>query len=107
MMRAADLMTWLLCALGGVALGVFYFGGLWWTVRAIVGSSRSVFLQLASLLLRTAATLVGFYWVGGGDARRLVACLAGFVLARAFVARRVRTSTPSAPFREAPRETRP
>ena len=106
-MRAADLMTWLPCALGGIALGIFYFGGLWWTVRAIVGSPRSVFLQLASLLLRTAATLVGFYWVGGGDARRLVACLAGFVLARAIVARWVRTSAPSAPFREAPRETRP
>lgn len=106
-MRAVDLAAWLLCALGGVALGVFYFGGLWWTVRAIVGSSRSVLLQLASLLLRTAATLIGFYWVGGGDAKRLVACLAGFVLARAFVARWVRTSAPSAPFREAPRETRP
>ena len=100
-------MTWLLCVLGGVALGVVYFGGLWWTVRAIVGSPRSVFLQLASLLLRTAATLVGFYWVGGGDARRLVACLAGFVLARAIVVRWVRTPALSAPFREVPRETRP
>ncbi len=107
MMRAADLMTWLLCALGGVASGVFYFGGLWWTVRAIVGSPRSVLLQLASLLLRTAAALVAFYWIGGGDARRLVACLAGFVLARAIVARWVRTPAPSVPFREAPRETRP
>ena len=107
MMRAADLVTWLLCALGGVASGVFYFGGLWWTVRAIVGPSRSVLLQLASLLLRTAATLAGFYWIGGGDARRLVACLAGFVLARAIVARWVRTPALSAPFREVPRETRP
>ena len=93
-MRATDLASWALCALGGGALGVFYFGGLWWTVRAIVGSPRSVFLQLASLSFRTAATLAGFYWVGGGDARRVLACLAGFVLARAVVARWVRTSAP-------------
>jgi F1F0 ATPase subunit 2 len=106
-MRAIDLLVWLPCALGGAALGLFYFGGLWWTVRAIVGSRRSVFLQLASLLLRTAATLIGFYMVGGGDARRLVACLAGFVLARMFVARRVRTSAMPSPSREVQRATRP
>ena len=106
-MRATDLLAWLSCALGGLALGVFYFGGLWWTVRAIVGSPRSVLLQLASLLLRTAATLIGFYGVGGGDASRLLACLAGFVLARAFVARWVRTSALPSAFKEAQRETRP
>jgi F1F0 ATPase subunit 2 len=105
-MRAVDLLAWSLCALGGVALGIFFFGGLWWTVRAIVGSPRSVLLQFASLMLRTAATLIGFYVIGGGDARRLVACLAGFVLARAFVARRVRMSAWPLPVPEAPRETR-
>lgn len=90
-MRAIDLMTWSLCALGGVALGILFFGGLWWTVRAIVGSPRSVLLQFASLMLRTAATLLGFYAIGGGDARRLVAGLAGFVLARVLVTRWIRT----------------
>lgn len=104
-MRANDLFAWMLCALGGVALGIFFFGGLWWTVRAITGSAgspRSALFQLASLLLRTAATLVGFYAIGGGDARRLVACLAGFVLARIFVARRIRTATVPSPSRGAP-----
>lgn len=101
-MRASDLLAWLLCALGGLALGVFYFGGLWWTVRAIVGSPRSVLLQLGSLLLRTAATLIGFYWVGGGDVKRLLACLAGFVLARVVVVRWVRTAALPLPLPEAP-----
>jgi F1F0 ATPase subunit 2 len=89
-MRANDLLVWMPCALGGAALGLFFFGGLWWTVRAIVDSRRSVWIQLASLLVRTAVTLLGFYLVGGGDARRLVACLAGFVLPRLLVARHVR-----------------
>ena len=101
-MRASDLLAWLPCVLGGLALGVFYFGGLWWTVRAIVGSQRSVLLHLASLLLRTATTLGGFYWLGGGDARRLLACLAGFVLARVLVARWVRTAALPLSMAEAP-----
>ncbi len=105
-MRIVDLMTWSLCALGGVALGMFFFGGLWWTVRAIVGSPGSALLQFASLVLRTSTTLVGFYVIGGGDAGRLVACLAGFVLARMLVARWVRTSASPAPVPEAHRETR-
>jgi len=100
-MRAIDLVAWLLCLLGGVALGGFFFGGLWWTVRAIVGSRRSAMLQLASLLVRTTATLAGFYLVGGGDFRRLVACLAGFVLARTLAARWVRTSALPSPIPEA------
>ena len=96
-MPTTELATWLGCGLGGAALGLLFFGGLWWTVNAIVGSSRSALVQFASLILRTATTLLGFYLVGDGDARRLVACLAGFVLARVLVARWVRTRTSAAP----------
>jgi F1F0 ATPase subunit 2 len=104
-MQTTDLATWLGSALGGAALGFFFFGGLWWTVRAIVGSSGSAFVQLASLTLRTAATLLGFHAIGGGDARRLVACLAGFVLARVLVARWARHRTLASPMPEARHET--
>jgi F1F0 ATPase subunit 2 len=44
---------------------------------------------------RTAVALLGFYAVFRGDWRRLVACLAGFVLARILVTRLTRT--PSEP----------
>jgi F1F0 ATPase subunit 2 len=105
-MRTIDLMTWLICGLGGAALGLLFFGGLWWTVLAIVASQRPALLQFASLTLRTAATLIGFCIVGGGDAGRLVACLAGFVVARAAVGRWVRTGSRPLQMPEAPHETR-
>ena len=70
---------------GGGALGAIFFGGLWWTVRRGVLSAHPVLWFLGSLLLRMAVVLVGFYFVGQGDWKRLVACLVGFVLARLVV----------------------
>ena len=60
----------LLAALGGVALGGFFFGGLWWTLQRTLRSAHVVSWQLASLLVRNAVALGGF-WL-----RRVVAALA-------------------------------
>ncbi|MEO7917120.1 MAG: ATP synthase subunit I, partial [Dokdonella sp.] len=74
----------------GVSLGVMFFGGLCWTVRRGVVSPRPVLWFFGSLVLRMSITLGGFYFVGGGDWRRLVTCLAGFVMARLVVTRLTR-----------------
>lgn len=79
----------LACMAGG-ALGAIFFGGLWWTVRKGLTSSRPVLWVFASFLLRTGIALVGFYVVSGGDWQRLLACLAGFVMARLVVTRLTR-----------------
>jgi len=75
----------------GLLLGAVFFGGLWWTVRKGVSSRRPAFLFLGSLLLRTGFVLVGLYFAGHGDWRRLVACLVGFIIARFCVIRLTRT----------------
>ena len=75
----------------GLALGTFFFGGLWWTVRRGISSRWSAFWFLGSMLLRTGMVLAGFYLVGRGDWKRLVACLLGFVIARFIVTRLTRT----------------
>ena len=71
----------------GVALGAIFFGGLWWTVRSGVASKQPALWFSLSLVLRTSITLAGFYFVGGGDWKRLLSCLLGFVLARLAVTR--------------------
>ena len=81
---------WLTPALAGTAgllLGAIFFGGLWWTVRVGVASSRPALLFLGSLLLRTVVVVAGFYFVGDGHWQRLLACLFGFVVARIIVMR--------------------
>jgi F1F0 ATPase subunit 2 len=76
-----------LAGLAGVLLGVIFFGGLWWTVRLGSSSPRPGRWFFASLLLRVGISLGGFYLAAGGDGARLLACLTGFVLARAMVTR--------------------
>ncbi len=67
-----------LAGLAGVALGLAFFGGLWWTVRRGLASTQPALWFLGSLLVRTAVAAGGFYLVGGGQWTRLLACLLGF-----------------------------
>lgn len=76
-----------LALLAGMLLGAIFFGGLWWTVRKGLASTRPAQWFIASLLLRIAITLCGFYFVAGADWRRLAACLLGFIIARAVATR--------------------
>jgi F1F0 ATPase subunit 2 len=74
----APLLAWM----AGCLLGVFFFGGLWWTVRQGVSSSRPALWFSASLLLRVTIALGGFYLVGASHWVWLVLCLIGFSMTR-------------------------
>jgi F1F0 ATPase subunit 2 len=81
----SEILRLALAWLAGVLLGGIFFGGLWWTVGQGVSARRPALLFVSSLLLRMGLTLAGFYFVSGGQWKRLVACLVGFVLARTIV----------------------
>jgi F1F0 ATPase subunit 2 len=89
----------------GLLLGTVFFGGLWWTIRRGVSSGRPAVWFAGSLLLRLSVTLAGFYLVASGDAKRLLLCLVGFVVARLVVTRLTRPPGESRtrPAREASR----
>jgi F1F0 ATPase subunit 2 len=90
-----------LALLAGLALGSVFFGGLWWTVRRGLFSRNPAVWFFSSLLLRSVIVLGGFYFVGRGDWRRLLVCLAGFLVARFLVAHLARDTTgPRKPLRE-------
>ncbi|MDD5058917.1 MAG: ATP synthase subunit I [Sideroxydans sp.] len=71
----------------GILLGVFFFGGLWWTVRKGIASKHAALWFGGSMLLRTAVVTLGFYWVMGDSWQRLLAALTGFIVARLIVTR--------------------
>jgi len=81
-----DVVTLLLAFIWGLAIGTFFFGGLWWTVRRSVVSPRPALWFLGSGAARMSAALGGFYLVSGHEFARLIACLIGFVVARVAVA---------------------
>ena len=83
----SDTLTLILSGAAGAALGAIFFGGLWWTVRRGMTSPRPVAWFVGSVVLRMGVVLFGFYFVGGNELKRMVACLIGFVLARIAVTR--------------------
>lgn len=89
-MMMHDTLALVLAALAGGLLGAFFFGGLWWTVRKSLTSARPALWVFVSLLLRMGVTMTGFYFVAGGDWRRLLSCLVGFVIVRQLVTRLTR-----------------
>ena len=71
----------------GILLGVFFFSGLWWTVKKGVLFIHPAFLFIVSMIIRTAVVLVGFYFVSLGHWERFLGCLVGFIIARIIVMR--------------------
>ncbi len=85
-----DFMRLLMIFSIGIALGVIFFGGLWWTVLKGIHTKRPGLLFSISMVLRTGITLTGFLIVSKGSFERLAACLLGFFLARWAVMRYTR-----------------
>lgn len=97
-----ELMIRVLAVAAGIGLGGIFFGGLWWTVRKGVASRQPALWFLGSLLLRMGIVLAGFMLVGAGDWRRLLLCLAGFVVGRIAVSHLTRPVAPAAAPTELP-----
>ncbi|PIR19595.1 MAG: ATP synthase subunit I [Elusimicrobia bacterium CG11_big_fil_rev_8_21_14_0_20_64_6] len=74
----------------GGGLGAMFFGGLWWTVRKGMASEQPALLFFCSLAVRMSLALAGFYFVSEDHWQRLLACLLGFIMARALMIRLTR-----------------
>ena len=97
-----DWLTLSAVLLAGVALGLIFFGGLWWTVRRGVLSSRAALWFFSSMLVRTAIAIAGFLLVCGDDWRRWLVALLGFSVARLVVTRITRKMPPLIEAQHAP-----
>ena len=72
----------------GLGLGLFYFGGLWLTVKNMNQVRSPIVLTLGSFILRTAAVfLVLIYIARQGEWSNVLILLAGFITARIFLSR--------------------
>jgi F1F0 ATPase subunit 2 len=66
----------------GLLLGVFFFGGLWWTVTKLSTIRRPAILFIGSFLLRTAVVMAGFFILLMQGLPNLLAALGGYLVAR-------------------------
>ena len=73
----------------GLIAGAFHFTGLWWTVRRLEAARRPALAMMTSFTLRTAVVLMAFYFAGQRHWTGFPACMAGFLLARRVIMRRL------------------
>jgi F1F0 ATPase subunit 2 len=69
-------------AILGIILGVFYFGGLWLTLKHLSISHQTTLLALGSFLGRSMICILGFYLAARNGWEWLVFSLVGFILAK-------------------------
>lgn len=75
----------------GLLLGLFFFGGLWWTVQKGIAVKQPALWFLASQIIRTSVVIFGFYILGDGQSLKLVSGLLGFLFARLSITHYKRT----------------
>ena len=71
----------------GFISGLFFFGGLWYTVQRFPTWENPAIWVLLSFLIRTSVVLVAIYLVGGDSLPRMGGCLVGFLCGRLFMLR--------------------
>ena len=71
--------------LAGLGIGLWYFGGLWFTVHRLSTTRHPALLPLGSFLVRAMTSVWGFYVVMQGSGARLTASLIGFFVIRTIV----------------------
>lgn len=71
----------------GLLLGVFFFGGLWWTTKKGLASKSPALWFIGSLFVRLGVTLIVFYYVSDNNWQRMLTCLLGFIISRAIIVR--------------------
>lgn len=87
-------IPYVILAIGaGFLLGIFFFAGLWWTVKKATSSGHPALLFITSTIIRSCVILIGFYFVSGRYWERFLGCIVGFIIARIIVIRFTKLST--------------
>ena len=74
----------------GSVLGLFYFCGLWFTLKRLPSSKQPALLTFGSFLGRSAVCILGFYLIlGGSGLEALISSLVGFILAKVILIKRL------------------
>ncbi|TVM14716.1 ATP synthase subunit I [Oceanidesulfovibrio indonesiensis] len=71
----------------GVGVGLFFFGGLWWTVRNLPASRNPALLIFASAVGRMLVACAGFLAATAGRPLSSILWIAGFLAMRIVLSR--------------------
>ena len=86
----------ILSVLIGAGLGLFFYGGLWYTVLRLATTEHPVLLTLGSFWIRLAVVLSAFVVLTREGVEYAVMAMAGFILGRLAVSKFVPARRPVA-----------
>lgn len=66
----------------GIILGIFYFGGLWLTVKQLAGANRPALLFVSSFMVRILIFTAGFYYAVTTGILQALICIVSFLITR-------------------------
>jgi F1F0 ATPase subunit 2 len=82
--------VYLIASLGaGAVLGIVYFRGLWQTLLRLPDFKRPAWSMSWSFVARVGIVMSGFYFIMDGHLERLGMAMAGFILMRQILVRRL------------------
>lgn len=73
----------------GAGIGLFHFGGLWYTIRRLSIARNPEYQFFLSFFLRTAISIGLFYLVSEGRWEKILAALTGFMIIRYVMVRKI------------------
>lgn len=76
---------------GGMMLGCFHFGGLWFTLQKFCTTKFNGLIFVVSFLLRSLVTIAGVFILGNGEWIGMIACLGGILIVRKIFILRIKT----------------
>jgi F1F0 ATPase subunit 2 len=79
--------------IAGLALGLFYFAGLWFTTSRLTQTGNPALLFSASFAGRMMVLIAGIHLISNGQWQRIAACLVGVVLMRVLLTRHLAPRT--------------
>ena len=88
-MREIDMLIWGLGIIWGFAMGLLYFGGLWYTLVKLPDKARPRLWLAGSYVLRVGFTLLGFWLILQEGLVALFVSLGGFFFMRLILIRRL------------------
>jgi F1F0 ATPase subunit 2 len=94
-----EALSLLLAFLIGLLAGVFFFGGLWWTVKRSLTVRQPHLFLFQSFVLRSGVVLLALYLCTATEFPRIISYMFGFLLTRHLVLRRLRITPAGQPER--------
>lgn len=70
---------------GGIILGIFFFGGLYWSIQKLEKVRYPALFMTTSVMLRMIIFLIVFYFIFNGSYKNLLVAFIGFIGVRFFM----------------------